>query len=127
MKIAHVALWTRDLEGAAAFWRDYFDAAIGERYESRRRPGFASHFVTLPGGGPTIELMAGPWVEPGPPTEQIGWTHIAVSLGSREAVDRLAARCDGAGLLVSPARTTGDGYYEAIVKMPEGTPIEIMA
>ncbi len=25
MKIAHVALWTRDLIGAAAFWEDYFE------------------------------------------------------------------------------------------------------
>jgi lactoylglutathione lyase len=127
MKIAHVALWTRDLEGAAAFWRDYFGAAIGERYESRRRPGFTSRFATLPGGGPTIELMAGPWVEPFSAAERLGWTHIAVSLGSREAVDQLAARCDAAGLLVSAARTTGDGYYEAVVKMPEGTLIEITA
>ncbi len=127
MKIAHVALWTRDLDGAAAFWRDFFGAVVGERYESRRRPGFASHFVTLPGGGPTIELMAGPWVAGEPPTESMGWTHIAVSLGSPEAVDRLAARCAAAGLLVSAARTTGDGFYEAVVKMPEGTLIEVTA
>lgn len=127
MKIAHVALWTRDLESAAAFWREYFDAAVGERYESRRRPGFASYFVTLPGGGPTIELMTGPWVADEVPAERLGWTHIAVSLGSRDAVDQLAAQCAAAGLLVSAARTTGDGYYEAVVKMPEGTPIEVTA
>lgn len=124
MKIAHVALWTRDLEAAADFWRDYFDAAVGERYESRRRPGFTSRFATLPGGGPAIELMSGPWVADEAPDERAGWAHIAVSLGSREAVDSLAARCDAAGLLVSPARTTGDGYYEAVVRMPDGTLIE---
>jgi lactoylglutathione lyase len=40
-------------------------------------------------------------------------------------VDELAARCDADGLLVSAPRTTGDGYYEAVIAMPDGTRIEI--
>ena len=31
MKLVHIALWTRDLEAAAGFWRDHFEARIGDR------------------------------------------------------------------------------------------------
>lgn len=128
--LAHVALWTRDLDGAARFWRDYFGAEVGEPYRSKRRVGFVSRFVTLPGGG-RIELMSGPWIEAcgeaEAARERVGWDHIAVSLGSREAVDRLARRCAADGRLVSPARQTGDGFYEAVIAMPDGVRVEITA
>ncbi|MCF6113140.1 VOC family protein [Mesorhizobium muleiense] len=116
VKIAHAALWTADLETSAAFWSRYFDATIGERYESRRRPGFASRFVELD-GGPSIELMTRPWVPEDiarAGAEVPGWAHVAVSVGSHEAVDALARRLDEDGLLVSQPRITGDGYYEAV-------------
>ncbi|MFT3721473.1 VOC family protein [Pseudorhodoferax sp.] len=125
VRIAHVALWTDDLDAAAAFWTQYFGACVGAPYHSRRRPGFVSRFVQLPGGGAGIELMAGPWVAPAAGGEQAGWDHIAVSLGDAQAVDRLAARCGTDGCLVSAPRTTGDGFYEAVVAMPGGARVEI--
>ncbi|WP_158807866.1 VOC family protein [Beijerinckia sp. L45] len=127
MKIAHVALWTRDLEAAAAFWSKWFAAEVGPLYESRNRPGFASRFVKLPMGGGEIELMTGPWVGDAAGTEVQGWAHLAISMGSREAVDDAAERFSRAGLLVSAPRLTGDGYYEAVVRDLEGVPIEIIA
>ena len=126
VRLAHLALWTSDIEGSARFWAAYFDATIGDRYESRNRPGFVSRFVTLPGDDVQIELMQGPWVEPHP-GEATGWAHVAYSVGSAEAVDELAERFRDGGLLVSPPRRTGDGYYEAVVRSPEGTLIEIVA
>ena len=127
MRLAHVALWTRDLDGAATFWRHYLGASVGEPYLSRRRPGFVSRFVTLPGGG-QIELMTGPWVaRPHRGAESVGWDHVAVALGDARAVDELAARCAADGVLVSPPRTTGDGFYEAVLAMPDGTRVEVTA
>ncbi|MEM7643791.1 MAG: VOC family protein [Pseudomonadota bacterium] len=125
MKLSHIALWTADLEEAAAFWSTYFDARIGERYVSANRPGFVSRFLTLPDSDIRIELMEGPWVGPAQ-GEICGWAHIAYSVGSTEAVDKLADRFGRAGLLVSPPRRTGDGYYEAVVRSPEGVMIEIV-
>ena len=126
MRLAHVALWTSDLDAAAAFWTRYFDVEIGGVYESRNRPGFRSRFARLPDGG-SIELMTGPWVEAAPPVERVGWDHLAISLGSKAAVDALAGRCRADGCLVSEPRTTGDGFYEAVISMPDGTRIEITA
>jgi lactoylglutathione lyase len=126
MKLAHIALWTRDLDAASTFWREYFDAEIGELYESRRQCGFQSRFATLP-GGVQIELMVAPWVKDPAGGEAVGWAHIALSLDGAAAVDAAAARFEASGLLVSPPRTTGDGFYEAIVRTPDGTAIEITA
>lgn len=123
MQLAHVALWTRDLDAASEFWRTWFDAEIGEPYRSRRRPGFVSRFATLASGA-AIELMTGPWVANGD-GESSGWDHVAISLGSEAAVDEMAERCARAGILSSGPRRTGDGFYEAVIAMPDGTPIEI--
>ncbi|MES2058153.1 MAG: VOC family protein [Pseudomonadota bacterium] len=126
MKIAHVALWTADLDGNADFWRDHFDAVIGARYESRRQPGFTSRMASLP-SGIVIELMAAPWIISDDPSPRSGWAHIALSLGSADAVDAAAVRFNGAGLLVSAPRMTGDGFYEAVVRAGDGTLVELTA
>ncbi|WP_319518420.1 VOC family protein [uncultured Martelella sp.] len=127
-RIAHVALWTADLERLAVFYRDVFGATIGERYESRRRPGFVSRFVSLTDGS-AIELMQAPWIFPAgdASAQKPGWDHIAISLGSTSAVDRLAAEAKTTGFLLSPPRTTGDGFYEAVLADPDGNRIEITA
>lgn len=128
MHIGHVALWTHDLARAAAFWETYFNAQVGEEYRSARRKGFASRFVNLGDkGSAALELMTGPWLpaaaEPG--TERPGWAHVAVSLGSEEAVRALAGRLERDGLLVAPPRWTGDGFYETVARDPDGNLIEI--
>lgn len=125
MKLAHLAIWTQDLEAAAAFWRDHFDAEVAERYDSQNRPGFASRFVKLPGDNTQIEIMEGPWVTQHP-GEVSGWAHIAFSVGTHEKVNAIADRFLSNGLLVSAPRRTGDGYYEAVVRTPDGTLIEIV-
>jgi len=125
MRIAHTALWTHDLDAAANFWETYFGAAVGEPYRSQRRPGFVSRFISLPESDDQIELMTGPWIFPDPHGERVGWDHIAISLGSKAAVDALAERCKADDCLKSAPRTTGDGFYEAVITMPDGTPVEI--
>lgn len=127
MQLAHIALWTHDLDAAAAFWQSVFGATVGAPYRSQRRPGFVSRFAVLPGEAARIELMTGPWLPADGVDERPGWDHVAFSLGSAEAVDALAERCRAAGCLVAAPRTTGDGFYEAVIAMPDGTRIEITA
>ncbi|OCJ17266.1 bleomycin resistance protein [Rhizobium sp. AC44/96] len=125
MRLAHVALWCRDLERASSFWEVYFNATVGEPYHSKRRIGFVSRFIALPGDTVQLELMTGPWINEGSYQETIGWDHVAISLGDAAAVDALADRCRKDGILVSAPRTTGDGFYEAVIQTPDGTRIEI--
>jgi lactoylglutathione lyase len=52
--------------------------------------------------------------------------HLAISVGSRDAVDRLVKTMKAAGVrIVSGPRLTGDGYYEALVADTEGNLLEI--
>ncbi|MCM2441346.1 glyoxalase/bleomycin resistance/extradiol dioxygenase family protein [Agrobacterium vitis] len=124
MRIAHAALWTRNLDATAKFFERYFGATFGESYHSKNRVGFVSRFVRLPDGNDQIELMTGPWVSDAS-DESIGWDHIAISLGSENAVLTLAERCKRDGCLKSGPRWTGDGFYEAVIVMPDGGSVEI--
>ncbi len=55
-----------------------------------------------------------------------GFAHFAISLGSKEKVDLLTERIRENGYeIVGEPRTTGDGYYESVVRDPEGNLIEI--
>ena len=127
MKIAHIALWTRQLEQQARFWVSFFDGEINEKYCSQTNPGFESFFVKI-GDNIAIELMTKPGlVALTADNNHTGWVHLAIRVGGAENVDRLAKRADAQGILVSPPRTTGDGYYEAVIKDPDGNLIEIVA
>lgn len=127
MKIAHIALWTRQLEQQARFWVSFFDGEINEKYCSQTNPGFESFFVKI-GDNIAIELMTKPGlVALTADNNHTGWVHLAISVGGAENVDRLAKRADAQGILVPPPRTTGDGYYEAVLKDPDGNLIEIVA
>ena len=91
-------------------------------------PGSASYFLTFPDGGARLELMQLPTLAGRPHPPALGYAHIAITVGSRDAVDALVARLRGEGVTIrSEARVTGDGYYEAVVEDPEGNWVEITA
>lgn len=126
MKMAHMALWTRDLDALCGFWARVLGATIGDIYESQNRPGYKSRFLTFQ-DGPTVEVMTGPWVGDAVGDEVTGYAHLAFSLGTRAAVDQLAQTMRAEGRLVSGPRMTGDGYYEAVLRDVDGNLIEIVA
>lgn len=127
MNIAHVALWTRDLDAQRAFWRDYFSATSNAKYVSKNRAGFASYFISL-ADGPTIELMTLPELAEAPANpEFVGWAHIAITVGDVNTVNAMAEKAREQGRLASPARWTGDGFYEAVITDPDGNRIELVA
>lgn len=126
MNIAHVALWTRNLDAQVHFWETVFGGQRNERYLSKNRPGFESHFITL-SDGPTIELMTVPDLPDRPShPEFVGWAHIALNVGSEADVDRMAEQARLNNTLLSAPRMTGDGYYEAVIADPDGNRIELV-
>lgn len=128
-RIEHIALWVDDLDALGAFYARAFGAQIGPRYVNASK-GFASCFLTFESGA-RIELMTTSRLSPTrhePGAQRMGLTHLAISLGSEQAVDDLTARLrtEGIAVLDGPRRT-GDGYYESVVLDPEGNRIEITA
>ena len=113
MKIEHLALYVRDLEGAKAFFETYFEARSNSLYHNPKT-GFSSYFLSFADGA-RLEIMSRASVDQSQlPLERLGFIHLAFSLGSKERVDQLTQRmvADGYELLSGP-RTTGDGYYES--------------
>ena len=127
MKIEHLAIWVKDLEGMKIFYQKYFNAQSNELYTNTSK-NFRSYFLSFESGC-RLELMHKPEIPNNLnnlENQNIGLIHFAVSVGSKEKVDQLTEqlRIDNCQIVGEP-RTTGDGYYESVVLDPEGNRIEI--
>ena len=125
MKLEHVALWVKDLEGAKDFFIKYFGAVPNEGYHNEKT-GFCSYFLSFDDGA-RLEIMSSPLFEESEKSVyRSGYAHVAISLGSKEAVDELSERFKAEGFeILSGPRTTGDGYYESAIIGFEGNVVEI--
>lgn len=124
MKIAHVAIWTRDLDEMKDFYCTFFQGMANEKYVNEKK-GFESYFLRFD-GETSIELMRRVDMNGVPQAGVTGYAHIAFDAGSKEAVDKMTARLAASGLTHRDVpRTTGDGYYESVFLDPEGNMIEI--
>jgi lactoylglutathione lyase len=124
MNVDHIALWVRDLEPMRAFYTEALGGVSGDLYENPVT-GFRSYFVSL-GEGARLELMYRPALRPSPTDAAAGYAHIALALGSRDAVDAAVVALRQRGVpIASEPRVTGDGYYEAVVLDPERNRVEL--
>ena len=125
MKLEHAALWVKDLEGAKDFFIKYFGAFPNEGYHNEKT-GFRSYFLSFDDGA-RLEILSSPLFEESEKSVyRSGYAHVAISLGSKEAVDELSERFKAEGFeILSGPRTTGDGYYESAIIGFEGNVVEI--
>ena len=125
MRINHVAMWVSDLEKMKTFYEKYFHAKAGNRYHNPIK-NFSSYFLTFENDC-RLEIMSRPDIlKSGERKELFGFTHHAISVGSKERVNSLTELLRGNGYaIVGEPRTTGDGYYESVILDPENNRIEI--
>ena len=124
--LEHVGLWVSDIDTVAAFYAKYFGARVGDLYQNPRK-GFESRFLEF-GTGARLEIMKRTDVSERATAELLGFAHLALAVGDEASVDALAARFVADGLVPdSGPRRTGDGYYECVVRDPEGNRVEIAA
>ena len=88
--------------------------------------GFKSYFLSFDSGA-RLEIMQKEDVNLLIDNdEHLGLVHLAISVGSKEKVDTLTNTLRNDGYVVkSEPRTTGDGYYESVVKVLSNILIEI--
>ncbi len=125
MKIEHIAMYVKDLEGARDFFVTYLDGKANNGYHNKNTD-FRSYFISFDDGA-RLEIMNKPEMVDGKKSlNRTGYIHLAFSLGSKERVDELTARLKQDGYeIVSGPRTTGDGYYESCLVVFEGNQIEL--
>ncbi|EOH99675.1 hypothetical protein UAW_00828 [Enterococcus haemoperoxidus ATCC BAA-382] len=125
MKIEHIGLWVTELEKMRKFYETYFNATSSELYHNKKT-SFHSYFLTFTDGA-RLEIMQRDDVTHRNHEEEIlGFAHLAFSLGSKDNVDNLTNILVLEGYtLLSPCRTTGDGYYESVITDPEGNHLEL--
>ena len=124
MRIEHVAIWVKDLEAMKNFYVTYFNGKSNEKYHNENK-GFQSYFIMFDGGA-RLEIMCKEGITQPDRENRFGWAHIAISLGSREAVNQTTTRLKQDGYrLVNGPRITGDGYYESVIEDPEGNLLEL--
>ncbi|MGB5667968.1 MAG: VOC family protein [Maribacter sp.] len=126
MKIEHLAIWVKDLDGMKNFYETFFGATSGNKYNNETKK-FTSYFLSFK-DGPRLELMHSPEIDDKllKNEEQMGLSHFAISVGSKKKVDELTKTLKDSGFsIIGNPRTTGDGYYESVVLDPEQNRLEI--
>lgn len=125
MKIEHIAMYVQDLEKTRDFFVKYFAAKSNVMYHNPNTD-FKSYFLSFDDGA-RLEIMQKPGVEAQTENQmRTGFIHVAISVGSKEQVDKLTETLKQDGYTVtSGPRTTGDGYYESCVVAVEENLIEI--
>ena len=120
MKIEHIAMYVQDLEKTRDFFVKYFAAKSNAMYHNPNTD-FKSYFLSFDDGA-RLEIMQKPGVEAQTENQmRTGFIHVAISVGSKEQVDKLTETLKQDGYTVtSGPRTTGDGYYESCVVAVEG-------
>jgi len=97
-----------------------------DKYVNAKK-GFTSYFLSF-GKNARIELMHRSDITDLHKVkgEVNGLAHFAISVGSKEIVDKLTELLGTDGFVIQgEPRTTGDGYYESIILDPEGNWVEI--
>lgn len=125
MKIDHIAIYVKNLDEAKEFFVKHFKATSNQLYHNPKT-GLRTYFLTFPDGG-KIEIMNRPELESVSFNPlRGGYTHIAISVGSKELVDAISSELSNSGYeILSGPRTTGDGYYESCIRGFEDNILEI--
>ena len=125
MRISHVAMWVKDIENIKNFYMKYFNCKCNEKYINDKK-GFQSYFLYFEDNSKLEIMNINDIEELNKENNFCGFTHIAISVGSKDKVDSLTKILENDGYIVaSNPRTTGDGYYESVILDPENNKIEI--
>lgn len=123
--INHIAIYTNNLDELTKFYTEYFYGVQDAEYLNPNTE-LKTRFISFE-GQTRLEIMTRPGLTEGQKNRyKTGFAHLSFSVGSKAEVDSLTADLFKAGCkVITPPRTTGDGYYESCVADPDGNEIEI--
>ncbi|MBN2010554.1 VOC family protein [candidate division KSB1 bacterium] len=124
-KIEHIAMWVKDIEKMRLFYETYFGCSSASKYVNDTGD-FCSYFLSFKSGA-RLELMNHSKITNFmKQAEPLGFSHLAISIGSKDEVNQLTKTLKAAGYkIISDPRMTGDGYYESVFLDPENNKVEL--
>ncbi|WP_298506418.1 VOC family protein [uncultured Maribacter sp.] len=128
MIIEHIAIWTKNLEGLAAYYIKFFQATPSEKYINEKT-GFQSYFLSFESGA-RLEIMYKNSVPDNKndtiKEEYLGIIHLAFGVDTMAKVTDKCEELLKAGYrVISGPRKTGDGYYEFVTLDPDNNRLEV--
>ncbi|MDR3328170.1 MAG: VOC family protein [Prevotellaceae bacterium] len=125
MKISHISIYVNDLKIMDNFYEKYFNAKSNEMYFNPKT-GLKTYRLSFD-DGIKIEIMTKQNLHiPDKDIENVGYNHIAFSVGGRAEVDRITKWLEKDGYkIISYPHIAGDQTYESYVLDPEKNVIEI--
>ena len=108
MKIDHVALYVKDLEGAKEFFMKYFGATANSKYNNPKT-GLETYFLAFD-GEERLEIMTRPELQENQKNVmQYGYSHLSFRVGSKQKVDELTHRLKNDGYIDLPPKNSAAG------------------
>jgi len=89
MHIEHVAIYAEDIEKIKAFYEKYFNVTSSDLYHNQKT-SFKSYFLTFDSGS-RMEVTTKKFLS-NRIAESLGYAHIAIAVGDKQAVDEYAER-----------------------------------
>lgn len=129
MRLDHIAIWAKDLEGLREYYMCFFGATSNEKY-TNPQTGLQTYFLTFDSGA-KIEILYRADIPENKndviEKQHLGWIHIALAVDSMEEVDNKAKELADAGYqILRGPRRTGDNYYEFETLDPENNRLEVL-
>ncbi|MDU0402060.1 hypothetical protein KF7HA_00363 [Lactococcus lactis] len=87
MHIEHVAIYAEDIEKIKAFYEKYFNVTSSDLYHNQKT-SFKSYFLTFDSGS-RMEVTTKKFLS-NRIAESLGYAHIAIAVGDKQAVDEYA-------------------------------------
>ena len=115
MYLNNVGIFVKDLEGARAFFEDYFGATVRKEYNEPEN-AYYSYIMDFDEGDAFLELMTKPEIVDAPKhKDRTGYAHICIKVPSLEKLDEINQKFKAANytILYEPA-TVGGNEIRAI-------------
>lgn len=123
--IAHVSIWSKDVEALRNFYTAYFECQVQDLYFHKTML-FKSYYLTFPSGA-KLELIPGAMqIKPDQHSKEPGFSQLAISVGSKSRLYKLYMKLlsTEAPVLRHPVKGD-DGYYELVLLDPEQNRIAV--
>jgi len=122
MKLQHIAFWTNDIGRSIEFYKKHFNA---RELFTHRDGDFSCTFISIC-SSIRLELMHKSGLPAESHGDAVGYSHLSIDVGSREAVDTMTDYFIQQGVPLEKQRVQyEDGYYESAVFDPDGNIIEL--